>query len=129
MKDTRHRLRILLVEEDPALREVVGQLIGKLDGEVVEAPIAEAGIGCPGSTAVDLVLTDLHMPGSMEGLELASAAIERGIPAVVMTASADRSVMSRIRREGIVLLRKPFGLRELRQALRRCNLRLTGPCQ
>jgi two-component system cell cycle response regulator DivK len=61
--------KILLVEDDPDTRELV-RLTLELDGhEVTEAASAEEGIAAARQEAPDLILMDLSLAGTFDGLE------------------------------------------------------------
>ena len=63
---------ILLVEDEPAVREVTREALerGGYQVLVADGPKAAADIACDQGTAIDLLLTDVIMPG-MNGPDLA----------------------------------------------------------
>jgi len=70
--------RILVVEDDAPLRFVICEVLREGDLEVVEANSADAAlIYLETNDRVDLVFTDVTMPGSMDGFELARAVTEQ----------------------------------------------------
>src|SRR5499426_1589346 len=83
---------ILVVEDDPAIRQVLSELLGALGHGVVTAESAEKAIALLDVISPDLVITDVHM-GAMSGIELC-ARIKSDpryelTPVVVLTAVAD----------------------------------------
>ena len=67
--------RILAVEDNPDVRKVVIAQLGELGYRVVEAANGEAALKLIESgAAVDLLFTDVVMPGGMTGYDLARAA-------------------------------------------------------
>ena len=69
--------RILVVEDDTLLRFVICEVLRGGDLEVVEVANADAALHyLKTKDSVDLVFTDVNMPGSMDGLELAHAVNE-----------------------------------------------------
>lgn len=79
---------VLLVEDEYLIRTMVAEEIRQLGWFVVEVGTAEEGLEVVRSPmAIDLLVTDVHMPGSMTGLELASAVREQrpGIPIAIMS--------------------------------------------
>jgi PAS domain S-box-containing protein len=67
--------RILAVEDNPDVRRVVVAQLGELGYDVIEAANGEAGLDIlRRGEAVDLLFTDVVMPGGMTGYELARAA-------------------------------------------------------
>ena len=68
---TTHAATILVVEDEPALRRTVRRVLeGQLGYRLVLAERAEEALGrIELGQHVDLVLSDLHLPG-MDGLQL-----------------------------------------------------------
>jgi DNA-binding NtrC family response regulator len=68
---------------------------------------------------VELLLTDVMMPGGMDGIVLAAEARRRrpGLP--VLLSSGYAGAPSRVAAAGFPLLRKPFTLEELGTAIER----------
>lgn len=60
--------RILLIEDDDAVRQVVHMVLAHHGHEVLEAANGRAGVDLYACTGADLVLTDIVMP-EKEGLE------------------------------------------------------------
>jgi len=83
-------LRLLLVEDDPTVAEVVGGLLRAQGHEVVHALHGLAALAEVAATDFDLGLLDLDLPG-LDGLALARALRARGFakPLVAVTARAD----------------------------------------
>jgi len=61
--------KILLVDDDQNLREVVAYILGEAGHEVVLAGGGEEGLQRFTANRPDLVLTDVRMPG-LDGIEL-----------------------------------------------------------
>jgi len=71
------KLRILLIDDDPQVRAVVGELLALNGHTVITAAGGLEGLArLDGDEAIDLVLTDLGMPG-MTGWDVARAAKAR----------------------------------------------------
>ena len=67
--------RILLVEDDADVRALAGMALRQLGYAVIEAASGEAGLALlEGDAGVDLLFSDVVMPGAMDGLALAAAA-------------------------------------------------------
>jgi len=111
--DGLHGLRILLVEDDPALNELVGQMLEELGAEVVRTSSAAEALAVGEVTSVDAVLSDMVMPGDMDGLDLARRLRERrrDIPIVLMTGYSEAATAAA--EEGFPILRKPFTIERL----------------
>jgi DNA-binding NtrC family response regulator len=121
--------RILIADDDDALRESL-QLVLCAEGyEVLTAPDGAAALALLETQTVDVVLCDLRMPG-VDGMELLPQLGRRlpGVPVILMSAygSADLAVEA-MRRGAYDYLAKPFqpaeALLTLRKARERERLR------
>lgn len=117
--------RVLLADDEPALREVIQEMLA-IDGHKVLAVSngAEA-LELFTRDSFDLVITDFEMP-VMKGSELA-VRIKRTSPKtpVLMITSYDRS-MSSAENPVDAILDKPFTLDDLRAAILRLASRNGG---
>ena len=68
--------RIVVAEDDPELRLLVVDVLTDAGFEVLEADHADAALRilCSAEGGVEALFTDVNMPGSMNGLELARRA-------------------------------------------------------
>ena len=106
--------RVLLVDDDSAVRGVTAAQLSDLGFAVVEAGSAEeALIQLEAHPDLDAVLSDVVMPGP-DGVALAAAIRERrpDLPILLMTGHADRARLA-----GEVVLDKPFTPQALVAAL------------
>lgn len=124
MQDTMALNRLLLVEDDPVLRERMKWALGE-HFQVVEADSVESTLARlePGSASV--VCLDLGLEGGPDkGLDLIDAVLasDRGAKIVVIAADSDPStVKEAIRRGAFDYLTKPLDLDSLRNALERAK--------
>jgi signal transduction histidine kinase len=106
---------VLLVEDDDEVAALVGEMLGHIGFEATRAASAAAALGAlADGRAIDLVFSDIMMPGGMNGVDLAREVKRRhpGLPVVLTTAYAE-AAKSDAEAEGIVLLPKPYRLEEL----------------
>jgi PAS domain S-box-containing protein len=102
--------RILLVEDDVSVGEMVEAMLSDLGHEVLRAEAAAPALTileAPGR--IDLMLTDLIMPGGMNGVELAHAAValRPGLP-VVLTSGYTGETLGAAAQAPWPLLAKPY---------------------
>lgn len=104
------RPKILVVEDDAALREALTDTLELAGHRVVSAPDGESALATLGRETVDLVLSDVQMPG-MDGHELLrrSKLARPGIPFILMTAYGQIERAVEAMRDGAAdYLPKPF---------------------
>ena len=114
------RITVLLAEDEPMLRQVVGATLRQDGFEVIEAGDGEAGLQVLQSPRrVDILLTDVKMPG-LNGYQLAEAAmsLRPEMRILFMTGYADETVPDAIVGASIPILRKPFDFDNLAQSVR-----------
>ncbi len=110
---------VLLVEDNDDVAEVGAGYLRQLGYRVRSVANAQAAIAALRLDAeVDLVFSDILMPGGMNGLELAREIAVRfpGMPVLLATgysASAQDAV-----RQGVVVLQKPYDLESLQRHIR-----------
>lgn len=67
-----HRPIVLLVEDEEIVRELIAEALREAGMAVIEAESADAAMGLlMEGVLVSFLVTDVQMPGSMDGLELA----------------------------------------------------------
>jgi two-component system response regulator AtoC len=81
------RQRVLVVDDEPKMQRILEIMLHRMGHEVLLAADGQAALAMAQSVPVDLVITDLRMPG-MDGIGLLTALREQGIetPVIVMTA-------------------------------------------
>jgi two-component system NtrC family sensor kinase len=110
---------VLLVEDNADVAEVAAGFLRQLGYQVRSVAHAQAAIAALRlDSNVELVFSDILMPGGKNGLDLALEIDERfpGIPVLLATgysASAQDAV-----RHGVVVLQKPYDLEGLRRNIR-----------
>ncbi len=115
----RHQPRLLVIDDDPAVRSVLRDLLSGLGYAVDEAPGGAEGLTLFRQGGYDLVLTDLAMPG-LSGWDVADAvrSMSATIPVILVTGSASDLDAQRADALGVAILHKPVPLQELRRAVR-----------
>jgi two-component system, NtrC family, response regulator AtoC len=102
--------RVLVVDDEQRMRRVLQILIEKLGLESHGVPTGESALEYLGANQVDLVLTDLKMPG-MGGLEFLARlrAIDADVPVLVLTAYGTiSSAVDAMKLGAFDFLLKPF---------------------
>jgi signal transduction histidine kinase/CheY-like chemotaxis protein len=112
--------RVLLVEDDDDVASMAGEMLGQLGYEVTRVASASAALGAlANGRRIDVIFSDIMMPGEMDGVELGREVRERGgdIP-VLLTSGYAEAATPRAESEGFDVLRKPYSLSELAAALK-----------
>ncbi|MBX7151743.1 diguanylate cyclase [bacterium] len=118
-----YRPRILVVEDDPSVRNMIIDFLGKRNFEIYEGKTGEQGLELATTEKPDVILTDLIMPG-LDGLEMIRQLRQQPgtmlIPIIVLTAinSLDTKI-NVFRAGGDGLLIKPFDLQEMQVRIER----------
>ena len=112
-------LRLLVVDDNAANREIVSAITGRLGIEVFEAASGPEAIAVAGQQPFDIILMDLRMPG-MNGREAArsirrQAGPNQSVPILGFSADARGEIEDRIDFDGLVS--KPIILSELIAAI------------
>lgn len=114
---------ILVVEDDPDVRSTTVEVLNNLGYKVIEAANADSALAilqC--GISIDLLFTDVVMPGKLRSPELARLAKER-IPGigVLFTSGYTQNAIVHAGRldEGIELISKPYSPEKLSQKIRK----------
>jgi len=111
--------QVLLVEDDDEVAALVSEMLGQLGFEVTRAASAAAALGAlADGRSVDIVFSDIMMPGGMNGVELAREIRKRrsDIP-VLLTSGYSEASAHDADAAGIQILAKPYHIEELAAAL------------
>lgn len=114
---------VLLVEDDHEVAILVGELLSLLGCEVVRAESAAAALGVlQQGQAVDVVLSDVVMPGGMDGLALAREIrrLRPNLPVILTTGNA-LAIEQQAQAGRFLLLPKPYGAAELGEMLEQAS--------
>ncbi len=112
---------ILIVEDEAKMRRLLELNLGEDGFTTFSAGDAEAGLKLLRENSIDLVLTDLKLPG-MNGLEFLQAVKQQNavLPVVVMTAFGSVETAVEAMKAGASdYVLKPFSLAEMRMVVRK----------
>lgn len=114
--------RVLLVEDDPGVRQMLEKILARLGMSYRTCPDAPSALAAMEAGAeIDLVLSDVVMPSGMSGIELAQKLRAQWpeLPIILMSGySADREASGSAVPAGVAWLNKPFARAQLEEALR-----------
>ena len=114
--------RILVIDDDRAVRENVAMYLRRLGHEVLEASDGLRGFEILAGPAVDLVVTDINMP-DMDGIEVIDRLREAtdGCPVIAISGGGlfakDLLLENAAMLGAVSTLAKPFDLNDLRAAV------------
>ena len=108
---------ILVVEDEPLIRLVISDELREHGFEVVEACNADEAMVILASTTPDLILTDVQMPGSIDGADLLALvkASTPGVPVIIASGTWEPTVQQMEIASRIVP--KPFSIDALVKAI------------
>ncbi len=117
---------ILLVEDEPELRRVVSRLLTSLGYQVHHVPDGDHALAWlrEGQHSVDLVLSDVMMPGKLDGFGLIRAArkLRPELPVLLVSGypgAGDGPAADAIHEPGVLFVKKPFQPEDLASAVKR----------
>ena len=122
VEGVRHTGTILVVEDDPEVRDLLDHLLKDEGHSVVTAPDGIAALDSvrQGIARPDLILADYNLPHGMNGLQVAAKLRERfgsQIPVIILTGDISTRTLREIGGQHCVQLNKPVKLRELTEAI------------
>ena len=103
---------VLLVEDEPTIREVMAETLQDAGFDVYEAPDGDSALALLSDTPrkFTILVTDFHMPGQADGGHVAARmrSLNPDIPVIIATGRPE-VLQARWREEfGFYLLRKPY---------------------
>ena len=112
---------VLIVDDEPTVRMLVVDVLEGLGYRALEAADGPAGLKVINSSArIDLLITDVGLPGGMNGRQVADAArsIRPDLRVMFITGYAENAVLSHGHLDpGMQVLTKPFSMESLSQRL------------
>jgi DNA-binding NtrC family response regulator len=112
---------ILIIEDEAKMRRLLELNLGEEGFKTLSAGDAETALKMLGSESIDLVLTDLKLPG-ISGLELLQRVKQQNaaLPVVVMTAFGSVETAVEAMKSGATdYVLKPFSLAEIRMVVKK----------
>src|SRR5215469_14298422 len=106
---------ILIIEDEPKMRRLLEISLGEEAYTIHTAQDAETGLKCFQREMIDLIVTDLKLPG-MNGLEFLREArqLNPSVPIVVMTAFGSVETAVEAMKAGAAdYVLKPFSMAEM----------------
>ncbi|MEA2983378.1 MAG: hypothetical protein QOF09_5201, partial [Alphaproteobacteria bacterium] len=107
---------ILVVEDDEALRSYTTEILAELGYRVLAAPNGSSALDMLENSQIDLLFTDVVMPGGMNGRQLADEAVRRrpGLKVLFTTGYTRNAIVHHGRLDaGVQMIGKPFSFHEL----------------
>jgi two-component system cell cycle response regulator CpdR len=107
--------RILVAEDDKAMRTFLDHALRRSGHEVNAVPSGDTAVQCTESQTFDLLLTDIDMPG-LNGVDLARQVLKKSPAQAVLfvTGFAAQALQATdVLATGAQVLSKPFALSEL----------------
>ncbi|KPC26450.1 PAS-like protein [Pseudomonas syringae pv. cilantro] len=108
---------ILVVDDEPAVRLLIAELLEDLGHVVLQAEKgSDALVILQSKAAIDLLITDVGLPGGMNGRQVADAArdVRPDLKVLFVTGYAENAVLAHDTLEpGMHVLPKPFAIAEL----------------
>jgi len=108
---------VLVIDDEPTVRMLAAEVLAELGYTVIEAEDGKSGLAVLNTNrSVDLLVTDVGLPGGMNGRQVADAArIARpGLKILFITGYAENAVLSHGHLDpGMQIMTKPFATDEL----------------
>ncbi|TPG26691.1 PAS domain-containing sensor histidine kinase [Variovorax guangxiensis] len=105
---------VLVVDDEPSVRTLVTEVLGDLGYRTLEAEEGATGLALlQSSVAIDLLITDVGLPGGMNGRQLADGAraSRPGLKVLFITGYAENAVLGNGHLDpGMEIMTKPFTL-------------------
>ncbi len=113
---------VLVVDDEPTIRMLVAEILEDAGYRILQASDGPAGIRVlESATRIDLLVTDVGLPGGLNGRQVADAArvLRPGLKVLFITGYAENAAVGNGHLEpGMELLTKPFGMDELAARIR-----------
>jgi DNA-binding NtrC family response regulator len=107
--------RILIIDDDKAVRRSVRRILEKAGHELDEAEDGFAGMALHATRPFDLIITDLRMPG-FDGIAVITSLrrIDPAVKIILISGGGDHTTTTQVADLGLVWVQaKPFSVQQL----------------
>jgi len=112
--------RVLLVDDEEAIRTGMGALLQGWGCEVITAGSVTDALASTRHATLDAVISDMGLPGTGNGIDAIAILRERhgtGLPALLVTGDTSQNTLQAAAEAGLIMLHKPIKPARLRAAL------------
>ncbi|MDP4022934.1 PAS domain-containing protein [Methylobacterium sp. NEAU 140] len=113
---------VLVVEDEPVVRDLIVEVLGDLGYAALQAADAAAGLAIlRGPGRIDLVISDVGLPGALDGRQMieAARAVRPGLKTLFITGYAENATFGNGHLEpGMRMITKPFPVEALAARVR-----------
>ncbi len=113
---------VLVIEDEPVVRGLVLEVLTDLGYRTLEAGDGPEGLAILGSSArIDLLITDVGLPGGLNGRQVADAArvARPDLKVLMMTGYAENAALAKgVLEPGMSMITKPFAMEVLASRVR-----------
>ncbi|WP_205691866.1 hybrid sensor histidine kinase/response regulator [Caulobacter soli] len=113
---------VLIIEDEPIVRGLALEVLGELGYRTLEAGDGPAGLAILRSAArIDLLITDIGLPGGLNGRQVADAArvLRPDLKVLLMTGYAENAALAKgVLEPGMSMITKPFAMDVLTSRVR-----------
>lgn len=117
-----HGETVLVIDDEPTVRMLIVEVLEEAGYRTLQAGDGPSGLALlHASPQVDLLITDVGLPGGMNGRQVADAARETrpGLKVLFVTGYAENAAVGDgLRDDGMEVLTKPFVMSELGEKIR-----------
>ncbi len=120
MASSQPKPAVLIVEDEALLLFAIADELREAGFEVLEARnAAEAIVILESNTRVDVLFTDVDMPGTIDGIRLSQIVRDRWPPIAIIVTSGKGMQMSTDLPRGAVFMPKPYGVSSVAATINR----------
>lgn len=109
---------VLIVDDEDYIRTLASSVLKDEGFDVLQASGAAEALALAADHNIDVLLTDLHMPGSLNGLQLAARIRATDPLVLVIISSGDDPSVIKDDTLGAIFLAKPYRPHQLTSAVR-----------